>query len=221
MNNTQRKLITNMEGKFTKERSSHRKNTKGNRGSYPKSGQSDPPRVWSRYDPRPLQTPEERKSRGKENSSSNDKFSKRKFTMKRKGKFQEADNNYQTAHYSDQINHSRSKREPDVVSWWIEFGTEEAQRMMKGICWENYQPASLPGEEITHISGFPTDKTKTNQGILNEWSEQTWENYLSSIKSSNEVCARIGPKKDPWGSLSEPNVKTELCVNMWPVLTAC
>ncbi len=128
--------------------------------------------------------------------------------MKRKTKFQEADNNYQTAHYSDQINQHRNKREPDVVSWWTDYDIEEAHKMMQGISWENYQPASLPTE-------------KTHQQILREWSEKAWENYLSSIKSSNGVCAWIGPKKNPWGSLYQPNGQTQLCVNKWPLLTAC
>jgi hypothetical protein len=242
MNNTQRQLIVNMNGNFTKDKRYRRKNSKGKKRSPPKSGQTDLTPSWSRHDPTPEQKPEERSIRGKENSSTNDKLSKRKFTMKRKTKYQEADNNYQTAHYSDQINHSRSKREPDVFSWWIDFDTEEAQKMMEGITWENYRPASLPtektGDEMTvdemtvdeilnlafkgeGASSLLTTTTKTHQQILREWSEKAWENYLSSIKSSNGVCAWIGPKKNPWGSLYQPNGQTQLCVNKWPLLTAC
>ena len=105
MNNTQRQLNDNMNGSFTKVKGSRRINSKGNKMSAQKSGHLVvPPRAWSRHDPILEQTPEERRGLGKKNSSTNNKFSKRKFTMKRKAKFQEADNNYQTAHYSDQIN---------------------------------------------------------------------------------------------------------------------
>ena len=224
MNNTQRQLIVNMNGNFTKDKRSRRKNSNGKKRSPPKSGQTDLTPSWSRHDPTPEQTPEERSSRGKENSTTNDKLSKRKFTLKRKTKYQEADNNYQTAHYSDQINQHRNKRDPDVVSWWTDYDIEEAHKMMQGISWENYQPASLPTEktadEMTEDE-ILTTTTKTHQQILREWSEKAWENYLSSIKTTNGVCAWIGPKKNPWGSLYQPNGLTQLCVNKWPLLTAC